>query len=162
MQDLDIGFLRERYELAKDRVGEIVTEAFAEKEYETYFHTVVAFVRQMCEEYEWIEAGNLKTASMEELQARNKALYAEVLPENYEKSFLDPAFAVEKFGEEMGRILCAVYCEMRNMIESAYSQDLEKLVIYAELFIEVYHAFAGQWEENKSLPAAEEIRQIYY
>lgn len=162
MQDLDIGFLRERYELAKDRVGEIVTEAFAEKKYEDYFHVVANFVSHLCDEYEWIEAGNLNTASMEELQARNKALYAEVLPENYENSFLNPAFAVAKFGEEMGRILCAVYCEMRNMIESAYSQDLEKLVIYAEMFIEVYHAFAGQWEENKSLPAAEEIRQIYY
>ncbi len=162
MQDLDIGFLKERYELAKDRVGEIVTEDFAEKKYEDYFHTVAAFVSLMCGEYEWIEAGGLDTATMEELQHRNRALYEEVLPEKYEKSFLNPAYAVSVFGEEMGRVLCAVYCEMRGMIDGAYSQDLEKLVIYAELFIEVYHAFSGQWEENGTLPQAEEIRQIYY
>ncbi len=162
MQDLDIGFLRERYELAKDRVGEIVTEDFAEKEYESYFHAVAAFVKQMCEEYEWIEGGGLDNASLEELQERNRALFTEVLPENYGESFLDPAFAVKQFGEEMGRILCAVYCEMRKMIGHAYSQDLECLVIYAELFIEIYHAFTGQWEELQSLPETETIRQIYY
>lgn len=162
MQDLDIEFLKERYELAKDRVAEIAMENFAEKTYEEYFHAVAAFVSLMCNEYEWIEAGGLDTAALEELQERNKALYTEVLPENYEKSFLDPAFAVKKFGGEMGHILCALYCEMRGMIDGAYSRDLEKLVIYAELFIEIYHAFAGQWEENESLPEAEEIRQIYY
>ncbi len=162
MQNLDIDFIRERYELAKERVAEIAGESFGVKEYEEYFHTQAAFVTLLCEEYEWIEAGNLDTASLETLQEHNKALYAPVRKENYETGFLNPTVAVAKFGTDMGRVLSALARELRDMIEGAYSRDLENLVIYAELFIEVYHTFVSTYEETGKLPEAEEIRQIYY
>lgn len=162
MQNVDMELIKERFELVKERAAEIAAETFAEKEYEAYFHTCAAFVKQLCEEYEWIEAGNLKTASFEELQQRNAALYREIQPENYENSFLNPAYAVQCFGKEMGQIFCAVFCELRKMIECAYAGDMESLVIYAELFLEIYHSFTDEWEETGKLPEGETIRQIYY
>lgn len=158
----DLAFIKERYELAKERAEGICKETFAEKKYEEYFHVCAEFVCRMCEEYEWIEAGHLETAPLEELQERNRALYSPVLPENYEESYLNPAYAVKQFGKEMGQLLCVIYCELRNMIEACYCQDLENQVVYMELFNEVYHHFVEQWEESQALPQVEAIRQIYY
>ena len=160
MQDLE--WMRERFELARERLGTVGGENLGEKNFEEYFRACGAFAASMCRLYEWIGAGNLQTASLEELQEQNRALYEEVFPENYGTSYLNPACAAEKLGTEMGKILCGIYAAMRSMIVACYEQDLENLVVYLEMFLEVYCRFEESWTEEGKLPEAEEIRQIYY
>ncbi|MBE5868658.1 MAG: leucyl aminopeptidase [Lachnospiraceae bacterium] len=154
--------MTERFELARERIQGMQEESFAEPDYAKYFRTCAEFAGRMCELYDWIGAGNLKTAALEELQARNRMLYEELFPENYENSFLNPAYAVGLLGEEMGRLLSGIYAKIRGMISACYARDLENLVIYLELFIEVYCRFREAQEEGQGLPEPEEIQQIYY
>lgn len=155
-------FIRERYELALERIEEIRQEPFGEKNYEDFFHGCADYICGMCRLYGQIGEGCLQKDGLDTLQERNGALYREVLPEQYKHSYLNPAYAAEKLGADMGRILCVAYAQFRAMIGAAYEQDPEELVIYMELFLEIYHRFADTWAEETRLPQAEEIRQIFY
>ena len=75
--------MQERLELSLERIKEIKTEKKLQKKYQEYFETVAAFLLQIEENRQWVLAGNLFTASLEELEQRNRSLYQDVLPENY-------------------------------------------------------------------------------
>ncbi|MBD5460548.1 MAG: leucyl aminopeptidase, partial [Lachnospiraceae bacterium] len=158
MQEL----IRERYELALERIEEVKEEAFGEKTYEAFFHKCAGYISGMCRLYEQIGEGCLRTDELNALKERNQELYREVLPEHYEKSYLNPAYAADKFGTDMGRLLCAIYAQFRSMIGAAYEQDPEEMVIYMELFLEVYRLFEDTWQESEKLPETEAVRQIFY
>ncbi|MBQ8816093.1 MAG: aminopeptidase [Lachnospiraceae bacterium] len=100
--------------------------------------------------------------SIKKLQMLNEKLYHAALPEQYESSFLNPACAVGKLGQEFGRLLSCLYAELRKGIVYAYEQKLELLTIRLELFLEVYSAFVYEMQENGTLPSYENIRQIGY
>lgn len=51
---------------------------------------------------------------------------------------------------------------MRSLIPYAFEQDLARIVIRLELFLEVYHAFCDSYGEGNKEPEKEEIRQIIY
>ena len=42
-------------------------------------------------------------------------LYVDVLPENYETSYTNPAYAVKTLGEEYGKLLSYRLCEIRGI-----------------------------------------------
>lgn len=46
-----------------------------------------------------------KSCSFEQMKSENELFYQDILPQNYGKSFANPAFAVQELGEEFGRIL---------------------------------------------------------
>ena len=158
-------FLAERLKLSLERICEIPGERWEEGEAEPfgqYFVSVAEFVALVEENRSFMEAGGLQSASLEELQKRNHALYADILEENYGKSYANPAYAVSVLGEEFGALLSFLYSEMRSMIGFSYEGRLQELVIRMELFLEVYAAFVYEWEENKSLPVYEIVRKIIY
>ena len=83
----------ERYSLAIERVTEISDEHIENKEFDDYFHTVREFILMVDETYKWSENGGKDKDSLEELQARNKKLYSDILPENYDTSYGNPTYA---------------------------------------------------------------------
>ena len=87
-------------------------------------------------------------ATLKELQQRNHALYEDILPENYENSFANPAYAVKMLGEKFGALAAFLYTEMRSLIGFTYEGRLEELVIRMELFSEVYAAFVYEQQEK--------------
>lgn len=159
---MDIEILTERYSLALERIREIPGEHFGNAEFEEYFASVAGFLLQIEETKTWLWEGGLTKAPLEELVQRNHALYEDIMPENYESSYANPAYAVEKLGEEFGAMLAFLYTEMRSLIGFVFEKRLEELVIRMELFTEVYTAFTVEWQENNCLPAKETIRQILY
>ncbi|WMC93191.1 aminopeptidase [Kineothrix sp. MB12-C1] len=154
--------LLERYELSLERIREVRQEQCLDGNYRTYFERTAAFLLEMADTYEYVKSGKMKQASMEELQAHNKKLYEDVLPENYGTSYANPAYAVKELGEEYGQLLSFLYAELRGLIVFAYEQDLIEMLIRMELFLEIYQTFSCAWEEEKRLPVYEEIRQIIY
>lgn len=152
----------ERYELALDRIRAIPGEHFGVPALEACFAAVSEFVLLIDENRRFLEEDGLSGASLEQLQARNRALYEDILPENYESSYGNPAYAVSQLGEELGAELSFLYAELRSMIGFCYEGKLEELVIRMELFVEVYTAFVYEWQENQKLPAGEDIRNILY
>ncbi|MBO6242410.1 MAG: aminopeptidase [Butyrivibrio sp.] len=152
--------INERYELAISRIKEIKNEHLENAKFDDYFKKVASFIEMMDETLNWAISGGKENDSLEELKARNKALYEDILPENYAGSYGNPEFVVKELGEEFGRILSSLYFEIRSMIPNAFELNKFDMVIRSELFLEVYGAFASV--ENGNLPEYENIRQIMY
>ena len=157
--------LQERLELALLRIREIPGEDFRGAEllpWKEYFTTVAKFLLLIEDTRQFLEQGKQATATLEELQQRNHALYEDILPENYESSFANPAYAVKMLGEEFGALASFLYTEMRSLVGFTYEGRLDELVIRMELFSEVYAAFVYEQQENHKLPTYAAIREILY
>lgn len=165
MSDLDFGgrseLLAERYELALGRIRRIGEERFGNASMETFFSFCADFLMLIDETRTFLNDSGLDTAPLEELARRNLALYADILPEHYEESYANPAYAVKMLGEEWGAQMAFLYTELRSMIGFAYEGRLEELVIRMELFLEIYAAFVYGAKED-ALPSGEDVRQILY
>ena len=151
----------ERLELSLDRIKEIKSENKLQQEYQNYFEKVGDFLLQIEENRQWIQAGNLKIASMEELEERNYKLYEDILPDNYAISFANPQYSVSVFGKEMGQFLAAVYAELRSLIVASFENDLESIVIRMELFLEIYGMFLDSREDGK-IPEFTALKETYF
>ena len=156
--------MMERFELAKERLDECLKEQFPIEAFDRYFKEAGGFLQKMCEQYLDIASGKFDVSehSLEELEAKNRSFYENVLPKQYETSFSNPAYAVKELGEEFGRLLSFLFTEFRKTISFAYEQKAELFTIRLELFLEVYSAFVYEMEENGKLPSYETIRQIVY
>ncbi len=153
--------LEERYQLVVERIGQIPQEQGCREDFKDYFDKMAAFAQLLDDTRSFLAQGGLKNASLEELQRRNYALYADILPEHYEESYGNPAYAALKLGE-YSQELSWLYAELREIITYLYQGDLEQTVIALELLAEIYGAFAYEWNENRLLPSKEEIRKTLY
>ena len=153
--------MQERLELSFDRIKEIELDKKLGKEYQDYFEKVASFLLMIEENRQWIMEGNLLTASMEELEARNHKLYEDILPGNYETSYANPQYAVGMFGTEMGQFLAALYAEMRSLIVASYENDMYSIVIRTELFLEIYGMFLEACEDVQMVEGEEEIKVVF-
>lgn len=148
---------KERFDLAYERIAEIEKEQECKEAYRDYFKKAAAFLLLMKDQYEFVESGAILTAQLDELQKRNSAVYAEILPAQYETSYVNPTYAVKILGEEWGKILSALITELRGMIGCVYEQELEGIVIRLELFLQCYQEFCEEEE-----PVPEHVRKILY
>ena len=149
--------IRERYDLSMARIQEILTEETVPENYRDYFRKVTEFIIQCGEVLKPKEHGSLDQMTLEEGRTLNHKLYADVLPENYETSYTNPAYAVKTLGEEYGKLLSYLYAEIRGDIIYAFEGRVLDLVIGNEALIEIYNLF-----EDEILPAAREIKDVLY
>ena len=130
-----------RYELAVSRIREMMDEETVEEKFRDYFRTVGAFVLLIDETNQKLRSGSFEKYSMAELAAWNAKLYEDILPDVYDRSYGNPAYATEKLGAEYGPVLSALYAEIRGAIAYVYEQKIEYLDILFELFVEIYNQF---------------------
>lgn len=152
----------ERYELAAERVRGIKWETngggcVVPEQMRDYFAKVSSYLAQMMDTYEAVDTGSFYELSLEELQQRNRELYQDILPENYDTSYANPAYAAEKLGNEFGRYLCALYGELREILVYVFEKRLFFLVTGLELFIEIYDLM-----EDENCEPHEVRNAIYY
>lgn len=152
----------ERYELAAERVRGIKWETngggcVVPEQMRDYFAKVSSYLVQMMDTYEAVDTGGFYELSLEELQQRNRELYQDILPENYDTSYANPAYAAEKLGNEFGRYLCALYGELREILVYVFEKRLFFLVTGLELFIEIYDLM-----EDENCEPHEVRNAIYY
>lgn len=140
--------IRERYELAMERVEGILTEETVKAPYNEYFQSMSGFILEIKSLLSSIEEGQLNSMSLEALQQLNASLYKDIVGGNYETSFANPRFAAEKCGEKYGKIMAFLAAEIRGMIVYAYENRLFDITINLELFIEVYNYFEGENEHT--------------
>lgn len=140
--------IEERFELATDRLKILDMDSEVQSEYVPYFKEIFGFVGKVLETYDFVKSGEIYKAALECLQKKNRALFEDVFPKNYENSFFNPEYSVKQYGEEMGRILSFLAAEMRSLIGFAYEQDLESMLIRLELLLEIYTSFVTAKEED--------------
>lgn len=166
---------QERFELALERIRQIVDDKKCSGGYQKYFEKMAEFVLLMKKTWDFVADGSLFQASLEELQKHNRELYEDILPENYGRSYANPDYAAECFGRELGQVLSFVCAELRGMIPAAYEQSLTDMVIRMELLLEIYQAFLCEAEakeekeengasamQKQAVPEYETLRQIAY
>lgn len=144
----------ERFMLMKERVLEIQEEELVKDPYRDFFRRTAAFITQMLQVYDKIQAGWLDTATLEELEANNQAMYQDILPQNYEKSYGNPSYAQAMLGEEMGQLLSFLYTEIRGMIVFVYENRLFDMTVAMELFIQIYNLFEEETVSAKDVQDA--------
>lgn len=155
---------KERFGLAFERIVQIPEESECMQRYQDYFTKMAAFVLLVKSTWDFVGSGKLYQAQVEELRQKNTELYEDILPENYGRSYANPAYAAECFGESAGQLLSFLYTELRGMIPAAYEQSMFAMVIRMELLLEVYQVFLCAAKESGSgfnVPE-KEIREIMY
>ena len=152
---MDDVMVRERYELSKERLGVIMLEETVKEPYRDYFRKTAEFLLMLDEVQELVRNRDWESADILMLAEENRKLYEDILPEQYETSYGNPAYAQKMLGETFGSFLSALYSEMRSGIVYAYEGQLEYLSILNELFIEIYNCF----EEE---PEYQAVRDIFY
>ena len=140
--------IEERFELIKERIGNVDKQAEVPADYSVYFGEVFGFVKKVLETYEFVENGQLYEKTLEQLRVLNRELYEDIFPGKYENSFFNPEYSVKCFGKEMGQFLSFLAAEMRALIGFAFERDLEAMVIRMELLLEIYTSFVTAKEEN--------------
>lgn len=133
--------IKERYDIAIERIKEIITEDTVEEKFLPYFVAAAQFILKIDNLLGLIESKKIEELTLEQLTALNKDLYEDETEIVYGKCFANPKFAVEKLGEEYGQLLCYVFTTNRNMISNAFQGKLEEITLRMELFIEIYNQF---------------------
>ncbi len=148
-----------RAELEK---GSVLPEAFAD-----FFKQCAAFMLFIGDTWEALAQGGADKATAQQLEEHNRKLYEDVTPENYDRSFANPSYAVKKLGRDYGPVLSALYFELRRSTGYTYEEDLEELVIRAELLLEVYGMFTAMADEPSkdgkvALPEVSSVKDAIY
>ncbi len=148
--------IRERYDLAIERIMEIPSEERVGEPYRSYFNQMAAFTSQIEELARMQLREDLDALTLEELKQLNHNLYADILPGHYAESYADPAYAVRMLGAELGPLLSAFYAQFRAAIVFAYECRLTDITILCETLIEIYNMF----EDGE--PQARAVRDVLY
>ena len=143
-------WVMERYDLAKERVSEIPQETTAAEPYRDFFVREAAFLQKITAVMDHGTAGK----TLEELQKQNHELYQDILPENYENSYGNPAYAQKMLGE-YGKAFTFLYTELHGTIAYAFEKKAWDLTVALELFLEFYFAFS-----QEELPSVEQVKEI--
>jgi len=159
----------ERRELVRERVGELLAENAVREPYLSYFHKIAAFVQKVFAVAEEVETGSYRSKPEEVLACENQELYEDILPEAYETSYANPAYAVKCFGEKEGRYLAFLYTELRAAMVRVFEGRLFDITVTAELFVEVYNLYEdayrggepGAAEKDSLLSCLEEAVYFY-
>lgn len=121
-----------------------------------YFKKVSAFIQQMHDLKNQVDSEDMKDASIEKMITYNHKLYEDILPDQYENSYANPAYAVRMLGSELGQLLCFVYTEIRGMIVYCVEHRVFEQTILLELFVELLCMF------EDGIPAKKDVEQVIY
>lgn len=149
--------VKERYELVMERIFAVTKEETVDEKYRDYFHKLAEFICLADEVLKMEECNAFVHRTLADCQRLNEELYRDILPENYPKSYANPAFSLLTLGEEYGGLLCFLYTELRAMISYAFEGRKLHFTILCELFMEIYNCF-----EEEVLEKAEIEHIIYW
>ena len=151
----------ERFELMEERIAQICSKAETKEQFADYFQKNAAFLLMLARFYR--DKKDSKSAT--ELKQQNFKLYEDILPEAYQSSYANPAYAIKVFGRELGEPLCLMAAHLRESIREVFRGNLLRLTIAMELFVEVYNTFedwAREEDEAQGTERAKELSQIFY
>lgn len=136
--------LAERYGLMAERIRGILDECSVSEKYKDYFTGMSEFLLYTIWIYEKKQSGILSERTLEECQEDQRRLYRGILPENYDASYANPAYAVKQFGEDAGQLLSFLCSELEGCIAYAFEGKLPELTLLLELFVQVYNCFEAE------------------
>jgi len=115
--------------------------------YTRYFEQLAQWILLIAEYEKDFSKEYLLKHTFEELKSFNEILFNEIKPENYEKSFLNPEYAVQAFGEKTGQLLCVFYSGFRSFISYATTHMIFKINRSIVQFIQMYEIYCQKGED---------------
>lgn len=149
-----------RYRIAMERIREIPGENAVDPGFVEYFEQGARWFMLIKEHEDFLASGEAGTCSLETLRNKNRQLYEEIFPGEYDHSYANPEYAVRRLGSDYGAVLSSLRYEIRSVIPFVYRKERERFLIRAELFLEVYTSFTVSFAENGGCPAPEYVRSI--
>jgi aminopeptidase len=113
------------------------------REFFLFFNHTAKFILKLCRYEEALSVDYFYGRSFEALLTENHELFREILGENYETSYANPAYCVKKFGSQIGPLVSYFYTLYRTYIIYTFSHKRFKMEEYNRLFIEVYRYVQG-------------------
>lgn len=153
--------MKERYDLSRDRIKEIVEESKGLGKYGPFFQNSAEYINGLLDIYEDIKTtGPVGDKSLEELRKRNEFMYGDINKDNYRTSYVNPDYAFKMFKEE-GKYLCVLLAEMRGLIPYIFEDKLDEIVIRLELYLEIYGTVKMAIEDGVEVNS-QDLHDIFY
>lgn len=149
-------YLEERFSLVTNRIFEIKEEQKLPEQFQDYFKKTASFLEYLMTLHQKIQDGWLEKATLEELRENNLRLYEDILPDNYETSYANPAYAEKRLGKEYGPLICFLEAEIRGLIVFVYENRLFDLTVILELFVQIYNLL------EEPAVSQEEVKETLY
>ena len=111
--------------------------------YQEYFQKTALFLEKVDETLQKKATGTVRCRVRGRGKKEKQRVLSGYFRKNYDTSYANPSYAVEKLGEEFGGVLSFLYTELRACIGYAYEGRAEDITIFGELFVEVYGIFAA-------------------
>lgn len=138
--------IEQRRELCLSRLAQMEKETVLSGPYEDFFRKLAKKLLLLFSYEDTVETGKIEKMSEKELTTLFDTLYEDVLPQNYEQSYANPAFCGKLFGKRIGRLFTYLTAKTNSMIFDAAEKDVPAMVMLTELFIEIYVAFEDYGE----------------
>jgi aminopeptidase len=148
----------ERLALSMERIRSVRKDTGMDDTLHAFFMSAAEFLTGVFDLKEKLDSGTYRTLSLAEMQKLQSELYKDVLPEGYRESFLNPAAAVRKLGPEYGRVLSALYAEVRSVLRMVYEERYEDIPPVLELFLQIY----GKFLRGETVNAAQAEDAVYW
>jgi len=130
-------------------------EAYREKkEFIRFFYDLGVFILQVYEFEKRNTPEHFTTHSTLELMEENKSFFAEILPENYNTSWTNPTYSVQKLGDNFGQLFSYFYICIRRYISFAFLHKRFNMAGWNEVYLEVFHLV----EDN--IPNFEKLKKV--
>jgi len=126
------------------KIQELTTNS--SDELDKFFNCLATKILSFCRlEKELSENTNyFNEKTFEELFEQNQSLYAEILPQNYNSCYTNPAYSAQLFGEEIGVILSSFYRDYRQYISFTFQHQIYMMENQNQLFIDVFQLFKNK------------------
>ncbi|HIW20965.1 MAG TPA: aminopeptidase [Candidatus Dorea intestinavium] len=147
---------KERYELAINRIKAIGSGSEKALNHADFFEKTAQFLLLVDQFYSEIATKGLDHIEKARLKEMNQLLYQEILPQAYETSYANPDYAFAKAGKEYGALFTFVSAYLRKVIPYIFEQKEDYIIIFYELYLEIYTAM-----EQEDI-SAKEIQAIIY
>jgi leucyl aminopeptidase (aminopeptidase T) len=151
---------QEKYEKSIVAIKDIVlqTENFEaypdKKEFIEFFFDLGVFILKMCEFEKRDQSQHFSSHSTIELMEENTSFFGDVLPENYDTSWVNPSYAVQKLGDNFGQLFSYFYACIRRYISYAFLHKRFAMAEWNEVYIKAFHLV-----EN-AMPNFEELKKV--
>jgi len=110
----------------------------------------ILVVDQFKEEY---NDNYFKHHDLKDLEKFNRIIYGEVLPDKYETSFANPAYAVKQYGEKIGQLISAIYTHFRNCFTNVINFEINELAKKNQLFLDIVASMKADKKDYDSICA---------
>ena len=130
-------------------------EAYTDKkEFIRFFHDLGVFILQSYEFEKRNSPEYFSAHSTTELMNENKSFFADILPENYDTSWANPTYAVQKLGDNFGQLFSYFNIHTRHYITYAFLHKRFAMAEWNEVFIEVFYLI------DNNMPNLEKLTNV--